>query len=611
LWLRVVVTVKLLAQNFDVSLVLKTPCTSLEGTPMSAYLNDAVLLYVKQLIDWDSYYHWRNGADVDVAAERAALLEVLETAAGICSEIEGPCRAGWHESAKLVDGEVVYPEHIRRGYEMLAEAGLISYGIESKYGGFELPAVIENVIIQMIARADAGLMTILGLQTGVAEDIQMYGSDELKDAYLPRFASGEVMGAMDLTEPQAGSDLGAITTRAIERDGRYFLAGQKIFITNGGCEVHLVLARDDETFEESKGTTRGLSLYLCPRTLKDGSKNGIIVERLEEKLGIHGSPTAAIRFDDAEAFLVGTRGEGFKAMLTLMNTARLGVASQGIGIAEAAMASAVRYASERVQFGTPIGEQPLMKNVLARMAIALEGSRALLYRACRLVDRNRAIEKALMRSAETSEFSEAERIEMEEHRQANETRIRLLTPLAKYMATETADELTRKAIQVHGGVGFMAESEPGKLHSDAIITTIYEGTSEIQVSFALKEIGRGALSAVFEALESELASFEDPELRKYADKVRHGMKLILDASSALLADFAYALMSARSLAEVVISVVVGAELLKQAEADPKRFDLAASWINRRMVDLEGRTQRIKEGSGDRLERADKIIDLIR
>jgi hypothetical protein len=216
-----------------------------------------------------------------------------------------------------------------------------------------------------------------------------------------------------------------------------------------------------------------------------------------------------------------------------------------------------------------------------------------------------------MRSGETKEFSEAERVEMEEHRQANDTRIRLLTPLAKYMATETADEITRMAIQIHGGVGFMAESEVGKLHSDAIITTIYEGTSEIQVSFALKEIGKGALAAVFEALEAELASFEEERLREYADKVRHGMKLILDASSALLADFSYALMSARSLSEVVISVIVGAELLKQAESDPKRFDLAASWINRRMVDLEGRTQRIKDGSIDRLERAEKIIDLVR
>ena len=578
---------------------------------MSGYLNEGVLLYVNQLIDWDSFYRWRQGPDVDADSERAALVEILETAAGVCSEIQEFSREGWNHASELKDGTVIYPEHIQKGYDMLAEVGLVSLGIEAKYDGFELPSIIENIIIQMIARADAGLMTIVGLQSGVAEDIQIYASEELKQQYLPRFTSGEVMGAMDLTEPQAGSDLGAITTRATLRDGRYFLDGEKIFITNGGCEIHLVLARDNDTFDESKGTTHGLSLYLCPRTLPDGSKNGLHVERLEHKLGIHGSPTAALRFENAECFLVGTSGEGFKAMLTLMNRARLGVAAQGVGIAEAALEAAIRYAGERVQFGVPIGEQPLMKNMLARMTIDLEGSRALLYRACRLLDVNRALEKALMRSADTEEFSEAERVEMEAHRQTNETRIRLLTPLAKYMATETADHVTRMAIQVHGGIGFMAESEVGKLHSDAIITTIYEGTSEIQVSFALKEIGKGALAAVFESLEAEIASFESTELREYGDKVRHGMKLVLDASSALMADFAYALMSARSLAEVVISVIVGAELLKQAEAEPKRFDLAASWINRRMVDLESRTQRIKDGSHERIDRADKIIDLAR
>jgi alkylation response protein AidB-like acyl-CoA dehydrogenase len=578
---------------------------------MSEYLNDAIRLYVNQLIDWDSYYQWRKGSQVDVDAERSALLEVLETAASICAGIEESTRAGWHEEARLEQGKVVYPDHIRRGYDLLAEAGLISFGVEERYQGFELPAVIANIVMQMIARADAGLMTIIGLQAGVADDLQQFASEELKQAYLPRLASGELMGAMDLTEPQAGSDLGAITTRAMKEDERFFLSGEKIFITNGGCELHMVLARDDATFEESKGTTRGLSLYLCPRTLPDGSQNQISVTRLESKLGIHGSPTAAIRFDRAEGFLVGTQGGGFKAMLSLMNNARLGVAAQGVGIAEAALSSAVAYARQRVQFDQPIAEQPLMKNMLAQMTLAVEGSRALLYRACRLVDRNRAIEKALARSESTGEYSEGERAALEEHRSANDTRIRLLTPLAKFMATEAAHEVTRAAIQVHGGVGFMAESEVGKLHSDAIITTIYEGTSEIQVSFALKEIGKGALAAVFEALEEELASLEDPELLAYADKVRRGMELILSAASALVSDVAYALMSARSLAEVVISVVVAAELLKQAEADPARFDLAASWVNRRMVDLESRTQRIQSGSLDRLERAEKIIALVR
>ena len=578
---------------------------------MSVYMGDAVLLYLQELIDWESYFNWRKGDSSSVDIERAALQEVLETAAQICSEQEPALRAGWHEIARLEDGQVIYPPHIAETISKLSEAGLVCYGIDEEYGGFGLPSFVANVILQMVSRADAGLMTILGLQAGVAEDIQAFGSDELKERYLPRFASGEVMGAMDLTEPQAGSDLGAIQTRASEEDGRFFIDGEKIFITNGGCEIHLVLARDDATYDQSKGTTKGLSLYIVPRTLPSGDKNGLTVTRLEDKLGIHGSPTAAIEFKRAEGFLLGTAGEGFKAMLALMNNARLGVAAQGIGIAEAALSVALNYAQQRVQFGRPIAEQPLMKDRLARMTLELEGSRALLYRACSLVDQNHAISAALERGEnDESEFSEAERVELEALRDQNDTRIRLLTPLAKYMGTEAADSISRAAIQIHGGLGFMAESEVGKLHSDAIITTIYEGTSEIQVSFALKEIGKGALGVVFESLEQELKTFEDPKLKEQADKVLEGMSLILGAAGALLADFNYALMSAQSLAEVVASVIAGAELLKQAKADPRRFDLAASWISRRMVDLEARCKRIKEGSVERLDRCDNIIRLI-
>lgn len=575
---------------------------------MSSYLHDGILLYLERIADWESYFNFTKGEDSDIESERDALRGVLETAASICEKIEGPCRETWDQAAELVDGEVILPESTQKAYEMLKEAGLVSLSVREEYGGFELPGFASNVVIQMVSRANAGLMTIIGLQSGTAEDIQRYASEELRNEFLPRFASGEVLGSMDLTEPQAGSDLGAIQTRARDEGEISKITGDKIFITNGGAEVHLVLARDDDNYEASKGSTKGLSLFICPRTRRDGSKNGVTVERLEHKMGIHCSPTAAVHFEDAEAYRIGDKGEGFKAMLDLMNNARVGVAAQGIGIAEAAVGEAIQYAKQRKQFGVAIGDQPLMKNLLSRMVRDLEGSRALLYRCLLLLDRNHSIEQHLKNNPELSETEVAELKHIVER---NNVRTRLLTPLSKYLATESADWITRAAIQVHGGVGFMAESTVGKLHNDAIITTIYEGTSEIQVSFALKEIGKGALAAVFESLEAELASFESAELREYGDKVRHGMKLILDASSALMADFAYALMSARSLAEVVISVIVGAELLKQAEADAKRFDLAASWINRRMVDLESRTQRIKEGTHDRLERADRIIDLVR
>jgi hypothetical protein len=238
--------------------------------------------------------------------------------------------------------------------------------------------------------------------------------------------------------------------------------------------------------------------------------------------------------------------------------------------------------------------------------ISQEGSRALLYRACILMDKNRAIDEYLERGEGSSEEAKA----LLEEKERNAIRARLLTPLAKYLATESCDESSRKAIQVHGGLGFMAESEVGKLHNDAIITTIYEGTSEIQVSFALKEIGKGALGVVFEEVSKELASLEDPRLIEFAGKVREAMDQILDASASLMADFGYALLSAQLLADVVIAVVVAAELLKQAQADSNRFDLAASWINRRMLDVAQNTQRIREGSGARIDRCEKIIELV-
>ncbi len=572
----------------------------------SNYLHDGILLYVDRLADWESYYTLSRGEQVDVEGEKQALLEILGTAASLCSEREAESRETWDQPAQLIDGEIILPEATQKTYDLLREAGLVSLNVSEKYGGFDLPTLASTIVIQLVSRANPGLMTIHGLQSGTAEDIQRYASEELCQEFLPRFATGEFQGAMDLTESQAGSDLGAIQTRARDKNGISILDGEKIFITNGGADVHLVLARDEDSFEESRGTTRGLSLFLCPRILRDGSKNSISIERLEHKMGIHCSPTASIRFNEAVAYRIGKKGQGFKAMLDLMNNARVGVAAQGIGIAEAALADAIRYARERKQFGMPIADQPLMKNMLARMVRDLEGSRALLYRCLMLIDRNRSIANHLERE---KKLSEAERIELTQISERNNVSIRLLTPLAKYLATESADWITRAAIQVHGGIGFMADSSVGKLHNDAIITTIYEGTSEIQVSFALKEIGKGALTIVFDQLRQELDSLSRTELGEFAEKLRKGISRIEEASTSLLPDFNYALLCSKPLADMVIAVIVGVEMLLQADAAPEREDLAASWVNRKMLDLETEAQRIESGGVERLERCERIVGL--
>lgn len=573
---------------------------------MAGYVGEGTLLYLNQIIDWETYYRYSKGDSVDVAAERAALREALETYGSICEEIEKLSREAWGDAATLEDGQVVLPKPMQFGYEKLREAGLISYGVDEEYGGFGLPAWIANVFLQMVSRANAGLMTVIGLQSGVAEDIQKYASAELCRQYLPKFVSGEYQGAMALTESQAGSDLGAITTRVKEiADGLCEVTGQKIFITNGGSEVHLVLARDEETFGQSKGTTKGLSLILCPRTLPDGTSNSIFVDRLEHKLGIHGSPTCAVRYEAAKGYRIGVKGAGFKAMLDLMNHARLGVAAQGIGIAEAALEEAIRYAKERRQFGKPIAEQPLMKNMLARMVVQVEASRALLHRTSRLVDRNASIERYLKRE---KNLPEAERERLGGIYQRNQDRIRMLTPLAKYLATETCDDITRQAIQVHGGVGFMADSTVGKLHLDGIITTIYEGTSEIQVSFALKEMGKGTLRIVFDELEKELSDMEEGEFEIWSARVRVGIAQIKEASPALMQNFNFALFSAGLLAEMAISVIVATELLLQARVAPHRLDIAASWISYRLPEVSMMARRIREQDAP-IERCERVIAL--
>jgi len=562
-------------------------------------------LFIDHRFDWARYLRLRRGEEVDVAGEVATYKEVLRTTGEICEAIAEGARGHWHEEVKLVDGQVVVPPHIAAGYEKLRSAGLLCLTMDPAYGGYGLPALLNTPYLEMVARADSSLMTIIGLQAGVALDLEKYGSEELKRQYLPRFVSGELQGSMDLTEPQAGSDLGSIVTRVTKEGDRYLIDGEKIYITNGGAQIHLVLARDAATFDQSKGTTNGLNLMLCPRTLPDGRPNGLRVARVESKLGIHGSPTCVIEFERAEAFLLGTRGQGFRAMLDLMNNARLGVAAQAIGVAEAAYHAAREYAAQRVQFGAPIIQQPLVKSMLTLMRINIEAARALLNRTSALIDMTEAI-RTHLEAGRAPDASEATKLQEELER--NTQLIRFFTPLCKYYATEISNHVTRQGIQVHGGIGYMAESVAGQYHSDSIITTIYEGTSEIQASFALREMAKGALFATLESIESELDGLRAhrPEL---VQLVCDGVKMIRDAVPLLMNDPQYALLNAKRLCQMVIDVVVSAELLCQADVTEGRLELAQSFIHRHIPAVQLNAGRISSGDASRIARYDKILGL--
>jgi hypothetical protein len=301
---------------------------------------------------------------------------------------------------------------------------------------------------------------------------------------------------------------------------------------------------------------------------------------------------------------LGKAGQGFRAMLDLMNNARLGVASQALGLCDAALWDAVVYARERKQFGKPILEQPLVLSMLAKMSVNTEAARALLYRAYRLYDGVLARERALGRD----DLSDSQRAALEKELERDTTRVRLLTPLCKYFATEICSDLTRDAMQVFGGIGFTMEGDIGKLHADSLIMTIYEGTSEIQASFALREMGKGALAVVFGEARAELEAMSGDAARaELAKSVVEALRQVESTLQHLAADIGYALLRAKLMAEMVIAVMAATELLGQAGADPSRIDLARAFIGRRMIEVDSKARRIRDNAEGRLDRDARIV----
>lgn len=567
------------------------------------FLSPETARFVTRRVDWAGYFRLRDAEAVEVADEVRTFLRVLRTAADVAADVAAGARGHWHEPARLVGDAVVVPPHIAAGYERLRAAGLLCASLGRAHGGLGLPFLLNSAILEMVARADPSLMTIVGLQAGVAVDIERYGSDELRRAWLPRFASGELQGAMDLTEPGAGSDLGRIATRVTTSDGRCVVDGEKIFITNGGSAVHLVLARDAALAASTAGTMNGLSLVLCPTRLPDGRANGVRVARVEEKLGLHGSPTCVVQFDRAEAFPLGPRGGGFRAMLDLMNLARLGVAAQAVGIAEAAYQAAVAHAAARVQFGRALIEQPLMAATLAAMRVDVSAARALLNRTAALVDHVEALH-AYLKSERGRADPARDALRRE---QLLRTRlVRVLTSLSKYVAGEMSRRVTAAALQAHGGLGYMAEAAVGHAHLDALITTIYEGTSEIQVIFAAGELARGVLPAVVEMLAADVAAARDA-LPDLAAQLADGAGWLAAAVAPVLGDARLAQHHAARIGRLVGDLLAAGELLGQACVDPACRDLAAAFIEDRAPLCEIEARRLGAVDAARLERCDRLV----
>lgn len=405
---------------------------------------------------------------------------VVDNAGRIAGEFIAPRAAAVDEKGcSFENGQVEWAPETKENMATLAGAGLMGGTLPREYGGLNLPHAVNNVIVEMVSQADASLMNIFGLQD-IAVTIHKFGTEEQKKRVLPRFASGEVSGSMALTEPDAGSDLQAVSLKAIEKDGKWYLDGVKRFITNGCGEISLVLARSEPDTKDG----RGLSMFLYERD------DRMTIRRIEDKLGIHGSPTTELQYNMAPAELVGKRRFGLiKYVMSLMDGARLGVSFQALGIAQASFEEARKYANEREQFGKKIVEMPPIYQMLKHMQVEIETTRALLNHTSLMVDYSEMYERK-------AERGENVRNELK----AASSLAALLTPLSKFTATEMANKVAYDALQIHGGVGYMKDFTVERLYRDARITNIYEGTTQLQVVAAMGGITSGLLKSQVEKL---------------------------------------------------------------------------------------------------------------
>ena len=417
---------------------------------------------------------------------------VLDVLGEICGERVAPRAAeADEEGAHFEGGEVTYAAPTLDAIAALRQAELFGAMLPRDVGGLNLPESIYQMMVEVVARAESGLMTVFGLQE-IASMIDEYGDEETRQRVLPKFSRGEVSGAMVLTEADAGSDLGAVSTRATldEATGQWRLNGVKRFITNGLADVSVVLARS----EAGTSDARGLSMFLVE---KDDT---VKIRRIENKMGIHSSPTCEIQYHDTPAILIGKRRFGLmRYAMNLMNGARLAVAAQALGIAEAAYREGDRYSKERIQFGKPIRTLPAVARLLLSMRTDLEATRALLAETARWVDLWKGYEKAV----EAPDVDAATRARHKQCQSLAET----LTPMVKYCSTEMGNRVCYQSMQIHGGVGYMREFNIERLFRDVRITNIYEGTSQLQVVAAIGKL----LNRTLDPLLAEWRAASYPE----------------------------------------------------------------------------------------------------
>lgn len=478
---------------------------------------------------------------------------VLELTGSVCDEVIAPnAESVDREGSHCSGGRVQYSQGTAQNLKVMHQAGLSGFGLPRQYGGLNMPVTVFSAVCEMISRADASFQNVWGLQS-CADTINEFGSPEQKEKYLKMASNGATM-SMDLTEPDAGSDLQSVMLKATEdpENGCWRLNGVKRFITNGDSDIHLVLARSEE------GTTdgRGLSLFIY-----DKRNGGVNVRRIEDKMGIHGSPTCELVFNNAKAELCGDRRLGLiKYVMALMNGARLGIATQSVGIQDAAWREAVAYAAERRQFGRNIDTFPAVYQMLAVMKAKVEASRSLLYETSRYVD----IYKSLDAIAKLRTLTPEERQESKRYSRLADA----LTPISKGMTSEFANQNTYDSIQIHGGSGFMRDYACERLYRDARITSIYEGTTQLQVVAALRYVTSGVYSQYVKDMLATLPESDSKAaISAMVEKLDAMTAHVTDQKETEMNDFC-----GRRLMESAAYCVMSTLLLRDSIETPDLFD---------------------------------------
>ena len=506
---------------------------------------------------------------------------VLEIVGEICGDVIAPNAEGVdHEGATCHDGHVYYASGTEQNLDALRKAGLMGMSMPRRYGGLNFPSVVFMAAADMVSRADASFENLWALQD-CAETIYEFGSEEQKAHYISRVCDGATM-SMDLTEPDAGSDLQSAQLKATydEAAGCWRLNGVKRFITNGDSDIHLVLARSEEGTKDG----RGLSMFIYDK--RDG---GVTVRRIEHKMGIKGSPTCELVYNNARAELCGERRLGLiKYVMALMNGARLGIAAQAVGISQAAYEEAVAYACTRRQFGKPIIEMPPVAEMVSTIKAKLDATRAILYQTSRYVD----IYKALEDISKEHKLTPEERKEQKYYAKLADS----FTPLSKGLGSELCNQNVYDCVQVHGGSGYMKDYACERLYRDARVTNIYEGTTQMQVIAAI----RYATSGFYAGVMKEFAEWEvSPELASLKARLNAMVPRYEEAVATIveLKDQELTDRMARRLVEMAGYLIMGYLLLQDATANAELFAPSARtfvrWTEDEVDKHTGHIKRVK------------------